>query len=445
MAIRTDKGSSRDGRLLGFFEELCATEHESTGGRCTVAGVCLVDGVVEGTAVVAASRILWARHPLLRMSIRWDEESRRHRFREITAEIGPPCDLKEGTIYSGWEEVERLLHIPMPQDGHLWRVTVVSDRQSGSQRALLIVMAHHAVCDGLSMCRILGEMLALIDPPIAPGPEHDGRRGDLMMPPVEELLGTRRDWSTYLQARERLAKRQPEGRVTMHNRQAPISDRSHRNRYYHLTPSKTNSLLSACRMHEVSIMGALCASLVLSVESSSSGSGGTPLVVPVSLRGRCEPPLAADRIGCYVSCVDLVVDGKERQFWELARDCMRRLDESIKVSSITPATFTVSELSCMPGAVESPGRTAFENGYCISNVGRVETPPRGDNLKICGMWFASNRHTGDMPLLLSVCTVEGAMSLCFSHTEPLLCAATAESIAAETMLRLLNVSASWRG
>lgn len=421
-------------RSLGFFEQMLALEHEHTGERCTVLGATLVEGFIDEARVSGAARSLWARHPLLRASIHRRSREDGHELRGDVPFSVIPVIARRGSIESGWAEADELLHAPLPQSTCLWRITLVSEGVGADARHLVLIIVHHSIADGLSVLRLMAEFLRFVE-----SGEHEVE-GLPFLPPVEAQLARRSVWAEYQRRRRLQAERQAERSSLPVARRVTLSERMHRNIFETLSVGDTGRLVSVCRSQRTSVTGALHAALALTAIELGCTGPNVPFLVAVNLRGRCAPPLDRSHVGCFVSSYEMVLATPSKDFWEVARHARAAIHEAVPELADTPHQFPVRELTTLPGTSSELDTASFESGYCISNVGRVEGLC-GTSARVDGMWFASNRHTGDIALLLSVCTVDERLNLCYSYTEPLLDRAVACRLASGCTRRLIEVIA----
>jgi len=204
---------------------------------------------IEGATTLgrwrAALDLLQRRHPFFSVSIKKNGKSAPYFCRE-TASI--PLRVVQGKdVVRRWEsEIERELSIPFnAEQAPLVRVTLLHD----ADRWVFILVAHHAIADGLSIAYAIRDLLQVLS----------GNPIDLLpiIPPHEEILGLTKD-------QERPAEPNQESNTAPGRPKSYLGkDLRARVKGLQLAPQLTRKLRERTRTEKTIIHGALCAALSL--------------------------------------------------------------------------------------------------------------------------------------------------------------------------------------
>jgi hypothetical protein len=276
-----------------------------------LARVIAIEGVLPAQRLAWALRQLQARHPLLRAQIE------RTRFVHRRLEDTPVLLLRSEARRDDqhWQRaLARLLDSPLRSPLELHYLT-----GEFGQRSELILVAEHALSDGVSMNSLCAELLALCAQqtprpprPLRPVLEH-------MLPAFSQRQRARAFSGSLLRmARFALRRRSPRARSTA---------------YLHaeLGVEATTRLIERARQEDTTITGALMAAVTNGERYALS--------LPVNLRPHL-PELSAEDLANYTSATYLEA-APEPRFWANARALKRALAQAVEPQNLLAATSLV--------------------------------------------------------------------------------------------------------
>jgi len=420
-------------RRQGYWEAASTLFCRTYQGASTVVAVAEIHGFLDDAAVRAASKILWEVHPLLRASIVIAEDGLW--FRETVAFPDVPISIEDHPDEpDGWMEiVDREVKDLLPIDRYLWRLTLLVGERGVSR---IVLCFHHAICDGVSLLEFVEDLLAL----------HERiRRGERvravaapLLPPVEQLLDRQPAWGEYAKVQAEV-KSIDFTRVDFHG-YAPVGQRQTRNLYRRIEAPRCARLQAECQRHGTTVNAALNAAMLLSFQRLEGAVITGALTTPINLRRRCLPPVDASHMGCFVSTATTFHDeiGDTSSFWALARDYFEGLAQAFPRQALLPREFDLAAVMASFDTSASDEKRRFELGFGVSNMGSVAPLRRDGGPHLVSVRGCTSRESGDWVVLLNCITIDGAMFLTFSYTEPLLDESWAVSFVDSTMDRLVG-------
>ena len=225
-------------RPLGGWERMTAIMHQEFHGTGILVGCARLEGLVERESLCRAWAAMVALHPALRARIAWANGE--PRIESLAANASAlPVAFPQGADWQLLMEEE----MSRPFDsarGPLWRVHCVN----GAGTSDIVVALHHTIADGLSLTRLLDDLLTQLSPgelaPVGYG---------ALQPAIESSHGSKPNLVLYgagflSRALMRLVKRQP--RVTFSG-YAPFPDRRTRHLFFELAANETDALVRVCR------------------------------------------------------------------------------------------------------------------------------------------------------------------------------------------------------
>ena len=395
--------------------------------NANVAMVATHPGTVEldevETAVAQAAR----RHPLSRVRIALDENSR---ARYLSRGVGPVrVGHTHRTSDTTWietvgEEQQRPFDITT---GPLTRLHLVG----GHDRSELIAIAHHSVCDGLSLAFLLEDVAAELW-----SPEHEPSR-PVMPVPLEprQSIGTGGLLS-------RLVERAigSKWRKTGRSFTAADAERLHEHFWaehdnglvaWTLDADQTSRLVEVCRRHDITVTEALTAAFLLAADADpeSRGLASEPSIVAVNLRDRLATP-PGRALGFYAGGARISTPPKDADsVVSLARRVSRALDERVddatlfaplKLSGLPPELldalwFTrngVYENRLASRLLRRMSKDDYRFGLLLSNLGRLPASPRSAQFD---SFYGPVAYSDTATLYLGVVTARGRLTLSLSY------------------------------
>lgn len=417
-------------RKLGLLENLFHEIH-NLGGMIDV-NVARIEGEISVSILQEALNSVQKRHPMLQVQI---------------------CELSDGAYFKSegmqkiplkvidrkdenhWLKIaEEELHLKFSYNNNypLCRLTLLSSSLNTKINEIIFTF-HHSITDGLSCINFLDELLSdyqkITDGKII------SNASDLSLPlPLENLL----DRSSIAddevkKIQENSAENQSFPLLIIEKEAVPEQRRTRLlNRI--LERDGLLSLKNRCKKEQTTIHGALCASMLFVLANLALED--TPLTLScgssINLRKACEPELASNIMGCFVSIIEALHSlEKNTIFWDLARDCKSKIQHSINIGRPIAGIFSdrlssVNRESLIYVSNERMGRT---NTVSISNRGKFELSDRYGNLKLKEIYFATGQHWIGPCFWLGALTFHEKLFCSFVHVEPLLSNKQAELLA----------------
>lgn len=365
---------------------------------------------------------LQKKHPLLQVRV---EEA--HGELSFTSE-------GVGAIPVGWESVagdaafialcERILNEPIGwAEGPLVRVVGVENAARPGRAAVLLAF-HHAVNDSTSSTQLITQMLALLSR-FARGEAVEDPETLPLLAPSDRLLP---DDFRGLDGIRRVAGflyRQ----VTREFLMRPVLLRLKRDvriegpRTTHmlcrtLTEASTRDIEEATRSQGTTVQGALCAAMLLAgyrMAHVHLPAVNYRLFSFVNMRAMLEPPVHKESVGCYVSMIGGVHRvGPGRDFWDLARECKRELDEAIRRGD---ALSNVAIADKLIEFVSGRGRHTLA-AMTVSNIGRLPFERDHGPFTLENLQAASAMNGVGACCAAIVSTLHGRMSWTLTYVKP---------------------------
>ncbi|MGO8021168.1 condensation domain-containing protein [Rhizobium leguminosarum] len=215
-----------------------------------------------------------------------------------------PLDFRRVPDGLGWQTVvsEELCRSFPTDGGPLLRATALSSHGSTT----LVFTAHHALVDALSVITFskrLGDIL--VGRPVDPGQAYSAMEDYL---PRGQMTSSSADLDA-ITSRLKSQSEKPLWRDF-------VGDRVHVHEYL-FDRIKTEQIQTCCRRHHVTVHGALCAALALTM-SVASGRDRVTLANPVNIRGIAG--IKADAVGLFVNVHTVTLEaGDKFHFWQLAK------------------------------------------------------------------------------------------------------------------------------
>lgn len=375
------------GRRLGATEELFWLVDQTSPAQFCIAAE--MDGAVDPRAWRRALDDVQKRHPLLNMRI--DPETRA--FRRVDAPI--PLRIETGEDAS-WPAVVRFeLATPFGPDAAPLLRAVLLPRPDATA---LVLTAHHAMADGLSLAFVLRDLLAV-------------------------LAGTPAEPLALVQAQE-----QAFGHPVAADA-VPLQAAGHRDPIdpapgftrYRVPEGETAAILAASRAQGATVQGALCAAVAVAGRACVPAwqDRDIRLISPVSTRA-----LAGADAQCALHMVPSMLDfprANSDDFWAMARGITEHLREAALPGNVAAA------LGGMGGLMASSLDAASMRGFMlanfraqgmVSNLGNLPFETRYGPLTLKSLWGPAVLMLADDEQIVGALTFAGALHLTHSSHAP---------------------------
>ncbi len=337
------------------------------------------------------------RHPLLSVCIDGRPGSV-PRFRQ--ADAAPiPLRIVEKEPRSRWEhEVGVELATPFdPSQAPLMRAVLIQ----GVRDAAFMLVAHHAIADGLSLAYAIRDTLgALASGFLEPLPLSSSQDDILGVPAGLESTQEPQDdalaWDPAVYRAQDGAHPKVKG--------------------LRLPPALTASVRDRARQEGTTVHGALCAALVSAGRQVSADWREIPLRImsPINTRQLLD---VGESCGVFVGAATGVFDGQPMDFWDLARDAkagvaagQTREGVAALISALQQVVGNGADIAV---AAEFTA-TAFAHEAMLTNLGTLSFGSQFGPMKLEALWGPAVLSGIEGEQTIGAATVDGG--LCLTHT-----------------------------
>ncbi len=423
---------------LGFWPAVTTIYHCAY--RCSGQALAALqlEGCLPANVLAACLANLQHRHPLLQARIvqadggfKYDRSSYVG-MNEPARLSGVPLRVCKRRGPECWRRIaeEEIDRDASPDSACLWRAVFITEPR-GEERSELILLFHHAICDGLSMTRFIHDLLnlcsvAIRSKEIPPRPEPLP-----LLPPPESMIRKT--------APEKVCPPPvPAGSQTAalpYEQPVPLERRSTKILFLTLDENLVRRVRERCRRENTTVNSAFSAALVRAVTANQGRRGRIPLSTGLNLRPCCEPQIGPEHFGCYIMMVQSFHDaGLGIGFWDAARACRTEIEREIFVQQrrgFMPRTFhrAFLESAMRDNVARANNEGLFTGGAVLSNLGVLDYPDSYTPVSVRGMYCVTSQLSGLYMLFLGVYTLFGKLFCSLSYPAPLLSAASAASIA----------------
>lgn len=431
-------------RKLGFVEMWMALGHDLGGGL--IVNVVYLEGILTPDVVRQALKLVQQRHPMLQVYIVESEDGLYFQSSEIT-------EIPLQVIYKQEENeaikiAEKELHTKFTQGKNpLCRLTVLYSHQNPNTCEMIITF-HHGIVDGISCMRFIDDLL-LYCQQINDGENISQVESLDLMAPIENLVNYN---IPKPREKEPVTNEQPTlPPQLIIEHQAPANERLTRMLPRMLSQETTKLLIDRCKQEQTTLHGAMCAAMLfaaaklLSIDTQVNLSYG----LPVNLRKYCEPEIAGENLGCFISVLGFnqLVE-PNTSFWDLARECKSQIHDSlisgVPITRLQQGKLRNFDLDTLKEIViesilSKEDTMARNNLFAISNRGKFQFRYRADKLKIKELYFATPQHISGDCFWLGVLTLNEQLFCNFVYVEPVISDRTAQLFADDVMTVLENL------
>jgi condensation domain-containing protein/phthiocerol/phthiodiolone dimycocerosyl transferase-like enzyme len=340
------------------------------------------------------------RHPILSVCIEGTPGSVPQFRREDAAPI--PLRIVEGDPKIHWEgEVGEELATPFdPSRAPLIRAVLIQ----GSRDTAFILVAHHAIADGLSLAYAIRDTLSALS-------------GELLeslpwAPAQEEILGVGARPAALTGAHA-----QPDGALGGRpSTYRPLDDARPVVQGLHLAPALTASLRDRARQEGTTVQGALCSALTIAGRQMSADwrDSAVRIFSPINIRPFLD---VGESCGVFVSAATGSLDGQAIGFWELARNAKAAIAigqaRDGVLATLSAIGGVVGKGAGVAGAADFAAN-AFAHEAMLTNLGVLTFDSRFGALKLESVWGPAVLTGMERTQTIGVATVNG--SICLTHT-----------------------------
>ena len=404
--IEVSEPSQTEGYLrpLGPFEELLWLMDKRSPLHATL--IAHVDGATTVDQWRAAVEKTRQRHPLWSVAVAEDGDSRP--FFQRIGEPKIPFRVIEGDFSQSWEqEVGRELSRRIEAgSGSLVRAALLHTDSS----CMLILVAHHSVCDGMSLAFALRDVLhALSGARLKALDLHSSQ---------EDALG--------IPAQARVPRRKVEHRV-MPARGATVYRSSSSTlpevRSLQFSQAFTEVLRLRARQERTTIHGALLAASGIAARQYTNYGTGRDLHIcsPINNRKLAQSP---ENFGVLFTAGDSAIpETRTKNFWGLARkskDALSAAQTSEGACAILGAVNGIVQSGLDAASTAEQGGESFNFDLMLTNLGVVPIDSSYGALSLRQLWGPGVLVGLEGEQTLGVSTFNGRLSLLHTSHTPLL-------------------------
>lgn len=370
-------------RRLGAFEELFWLYDLASPAHFAVTAE--IQGRTDPSEWRRALDVLQRRHPMMAVSI---DSATRHFQRAPNSPI-PLRVISEST--ATWiDELRREIATPFIADkAPLIRATLLHQRDC----AVLILVAHHSIADGLSLIFAVRDLLQLLSRMSLPTfSQLDPQEADFGYPPLAAASAISRDQNRYVLGA------------------LPGIE------CLRLNTAETTTLVKSCRARETSVQAALCAGVAIAGRTLSTGWGGTvTFVSPMSTRAWTS---AGEQCSLSIVPATITFKGDESSdFWTLASNAKGSLRQgqsreaaAAVMGAVHQLISTQLDVAAMAGFMEAN----FLSEGMISNLGVIPFGADFGCLRLIGLWGPATLVVGRSSQTIGALTLNEELHL--THT-----------------------------
>ncbi|HTF72331.1 MAG TPA: condensation domain-containing protein [Edaphobacter sp.] len=386
--------SMKEVRALGAMEHLYWLMDQKHPAHLTVTAE--VKGFTKVQNWRDALDAVQRRHPILSTAINRNEEGQPALYQADAAPI--PLRVVDGSVQGRWElELDREMAVPFaPEQAPLIRNVLIHKPQS----AVLIMIAHHAIADGMALVFLIRDLLQVLS---------GGQIETLSFTSTsEELLSELPKGEEIVQASQAGAPYAEPARYREGNGLAPrVTARK-------LDEDLTAALKERARREGTTVQGALCAALVLAGRKTSSiwRKQSVRVISPINVRA---PLGAGEACGLYlVGGMVPFQPGDSRAFWELARFAKKELSPSQTFQSLSTSLHGLEAIMFKDMDVETAAQiaaVAFARDLMVSNLGQMPYESEFGKLKLEAVWGPTALQGLEGEQNVGIATTNGAIRL----------------------------------
>jgi hypothetical protein len=387
------------GRRLGATEELFWLFDQASPAQFAV--VAEIEGRSEVSGWRRALDALQRRHPLMNVGV-----NPALRSFESDGAQRIPLRVVEGPAACWTDEVRRELATPFRADqAPLIRAVLLHE----AQQTVLILTAHHAIADGLSLTFAVRDLLTL----------HAGTALDAFPPLAAQELAFGQ------------SALDPASPITSHQGRTLVNPEP-AFEHHRLDQAQTTALIAACRRIGATVQGALLAAVAVAGHGLCERwrRGEIRLVSPVSTRTWTK---AGEQ--CFLSIIapspiNITSAGFD-DFWPTACKAAEQVRATASHDVISNALAAIRPLISMPldvAAAHDLMTAAYPTHGGVTNLGVMPFGAEYGPLRLKALWGPAVLGVGREDQVIGALTFDGALHLTHSSHEiaPGLLAKTAE-------------------
>ena len=411
---------------MGFLEKLTTVIHDEMAGTPSISTMLKIKTQINFELFKQAWHILFQRHPLLRSTIRIENNNYYFDFNADFPDI-PIKHMKSNDLVELDQEYSREIIRPFQSENYLWRATLFSMNEA----SYIILGISHAISDATSISWLLGDLLRIILE------LKNHKEPDTQSRPVPVAIDEILDRDKFSPPKDTS---EPITDDLAFENETSLTSVTSQNLFRTLDPKVFTQLLDACRKRGVTITSAMCAALTLSIlELKQNKTDNLNLMMVFSLRPYTKTPVSNQDLSFYASQTLFQLDLKhDLDFWHLAKQAKQKYGQAIKEYELLPAdkdAFADKLVAALKNTLE---HQQFFIPYTMSNIGPIDSVFAGcDEFNIDEFYFTA-LNQAVFNFIIFAATIKNKLCLDFNFASPALSVDTATKLADRMMQHLLN-------
>jgi NRPS condensation-like uncharacterized protein len=358
-----------------------------------------VKGITKAQSWRDALDAVQKRHPILSTLIKRNEEGQPALYQVDAAPI--PLRVVDGSVQEHWElELDREMALRFtPEQAPLIRTVLIHKPQS----AVLIVIAHHSIADGMALVFLIRDLLQVLS----------GERIEAFSfsSSGEELLNKLPKREEIVQAEASQAGA-PAAEPALYREGDGLAPRASARK---LDENLTAALREQARREGTTVQGAVCAALVLAGRKTSSTwrKQSVRVMSPVNARAHLR---AGEACGLYLGAGAMIPfqPGDSSDFWELARFAKQKISPSQTFQSLSASLHGLEAIMTKDMDVETAAQIAagaFARELMVSNLGQMPYGSEFGRLRLVAVWGPTALQGLEGEQNVGIATTNGAIRL----------------------------------
>ena len=384
-------------RALGAKERLFWLMNQKHPAHLTVTAE--VKGFTKVQSWRDALDAVQRRHPILSTSIKINEEGQPALYQVDAAPI--PLRVVDGSVQGCWElEVDREMSVPFtPEQAPLVRSVLIHKPQS----AVFILVAHHAIADGMALVFLIRDLLQVLSGEQIEALSFSGTAEELLskLPKVDEIV--------QIEASQAGA---PQGNPALYREDNGLAPKVAARK---LDENLTATLRERARREGTTVQGTLCAALVLAGRETSIAWRKQTVRVMSPINARASLG-AGEACGVFLAAGGMVhfQPSDSRAFWDLARFAKKEISPSQTFQSLAKSSHGLEAIMTKDMDVETAAQIAagaFARDLMVSNLGQTPYASEFGELKLEAVWGPTALQGLEGEQNVGIATTNGAIRL----------------------------------
>ena len=339
------------------------------------------------------------RHPILSTSINRNQNGQPALYQADVAPI--PLRVVDGSVQGRWElELDREMALPFtPDQAPLIRSVLIHKPHS----AVLIIVAHHAIADGMALVFLIRDLLQVLSGGQIEALSFSSTAEELLskLPKGEKIVPT-----------EASQDGAPQAEPALYRENNGLAPRATARK---LDENLTAAVKDRARREGTTVQGALCAALVLAGRKTSGTwrKQSVRVMSPVNVRAHLR---AGEACGLYLGGAGMIIfqSGDSSAFWEMARFAKKELSPSQTFQSLSTSLHRLEAIMTNDMDVETAAQIAagaFARDLMVSNLGQMPYESEFGKLKLEAVWWPTALQGLDGEQNVGIATTNGAIRL----------------------------------